>query len=143
MNKLSLAALALAATVASTAAGAPPLSVSDEWVRAPAPGVPMTAAYFTLHNATRGDAALVGVESSRFERVEMHRSTVVDGVARMERVERIDIPARGRVSLAPGGLHLMLFRPVGPVRDGDQVDFTLTFDDGWTLELDVPVRRSH
>lgn len=119
----------------------PPVAATDAWIRAAPPGVPMMAGYVTLHNATRRAIKLTAIESSRFERIELHRSFVVDGVSRMERVPEIVIPRRGEVALEPGGLHMMLFRPIGSVRDGDTVDLVLSFDNGWSLELTVPVRR--
>lgn len=130
--------MALAATPAFAEA---PVAATDAWVRAPAPGVPMTAGYVTLHNTTRRAIKLTAVESSRFQRIELHRSFVVDGVSRMERVPEVEIPRRGEVALEPGGLHMMMVRPIGSVRDGDMVDLVLSFDNGWSLELTVPVRR--
>lgn len=127
--------------VATAAAAEPPVSATGAWVRAAPPGVPMMAGYLTLHNATRRVVTLTAVESPNFERIELHRSVMVDGVARMERVPGIEVPRRGEVALEPGGLHMMLVRPIGTVRDGDTVDLVLSFDNGWTLELSVPVRR--
>ena len=88
----------------------------------------------------RDDVALTGVESAQFARVELHRSTLVDGVARMEAVESAVIPARGELVLEPGGLHLMLMEPQQSLTAGADVVLTLSFDNGWTVEVDVPVR---
>jgi periplasmic copper chaperone A len=134
------AALSLFA-LAAPALAQPPISATDPWVRAAPPRVPMNAGYMTLENTTRRPVSLTAVESPQFARIEMHRSFVEDGVSRMEAVEAIEVPARGSVSLEPGGLHLMLLRPHDPVRDGDRVTLTLTFDNGWTLDIEAPVRR--
>ena len=132
-------ALALAFVPAALFAQ-PPITVEDAWVRAAPPSMPMTAGYLTLQNATRDDVALTGVESAQFARVELHRSTLVDGVARMEAVESAVIPARGELVLEPGGLHLMLMEPQQSLTAGADVVLTLSFDNGWTVEVDVPVR---
>lgn len=118
-----------------------PFTAEDAWVRAAPPGSSVFAAYLTLHNDSREPRVLVSVSSPQFARAELHRSTVSDGVARMEAVERVEIPARGSVALEPGGLHLMLIDPQAEVRDGGTADLVLGFADGWTLELTVPVRR--
>jgi copper(I)-binding protein len=50
------------------------------------------------------------------------------------------VPARGEVSLRPGGLHLMLFGLAAPLAEGDTVQMTLTLDDGSTLDVRAAVR---
>lgn len=127
--------------LATPALAQPPVSATDAWVRAAPPGATMMAGYLTLHNTSREAIRLTAVESPQFEGITLHRGTLVDGVARMEAVAAIEVPARGSVSLAPGGLHLMLEGPIGAVRDGGTVDLVLSFDNGWSLELNVPVRR--
>lgn len=134
--------LALAVPAAAPIAVAqPPITVTDAWVRAAPPTATMTAGYLTLHNRTGTEVVLTAVSSPQYEGVELHRSRIVDGVARMEPVESIAVPARGELVLAPGGLHLMLIGPREPAAEGDAVDLTLVFADGWQLDLAVPVRR--
>ncbi len=133
--------LLLAILSAPLALAQPPVTAEDAWVRAAPPGSGVFAAYLTLHNGSREPGALVAVSSPQFARAELHRSTIADGVARMEAVDRVEIPARGSVALEPGGLHLMLIDPQVEVRDGGTANLVLGFADGWTLELTVPVRR--
>ncbi len=134
--------LALALFMAPlTALAQPTLSVDDAWVRAAPPAAQVLSGYFTVRNDARAPIALTRVESPNFARVEIHRSSIVDGVARMEAVDSIAVPARGEVVLAPGGLHLMLMEPLGAMSLGTTVYFVLTFDNGWTLEVTAPVRK--
>lgn len=143
-NCCSFLALLLLAAIAtpSVALAQPPVSAEDAWVRAAPPTANVMAGYLTLNNQTRDAVSLVGVSSPQFERVELHRSVVVDGVARMEAVEAVPVPAGGEVALAPGGLHMMLIGPQQPLPEASTVEVTLAFDNGWELELDVPVRRA-
>ncbi len=120
-----------------------PMTVEDSWVRAAPAGAPVLGGYMTLTNNTRRAISLVEVSSPQFERVEMHLSSMEDGVSRMEQVDRITVRGRNSVSLEPGGLHLMLFNPIAPVVEGDILELTLRFDNGWTSELTVPVRRTN
>ncbi len=119
-----------------------PISVEDAWVRAAPPAAQVLSGYFTVRNGARDAVTLTRVESPNFARVEMHRSEIVDGVARMEAVESVEIPARGNLEFAPGGLHLMLMEPLGAMAAGTTVYFVLTFDNGWTLEVTAPVRKA-
>jgi len=120
-----------------------PMTVEDAWVRAAPPGAAVLGGYMKLTNNTRRPISLLEVSSPQFERVEMHLSSMVDGVARMEAVDRITVRGRNSVSLEPGGLHLMLFTPAAPVVEGDILELTLRFDNGWSTELTVPVRRTN
>ncbi|NNF40991.1 MAG: copper chaperone PCu(A)C, partial [Woeseiaceae bacterium] len=58
---------------------------------------------------------------------------VDDGVARMRRLEKIEIPAGTNTVLAPGGKHLMLMRPTKTPADA----VSLQFYDGAMLLLTV------
>lgn len=127
--------------LASVALAQPTVTVTNEWVRATPPGSRMTAGYLTLHNAADHQVTLVSVSSPHSERVELHRTTLVDDVARMEKMEALDIPAGGSVELAPGGLHLMLIGLRGDLREGGDVTLHLVFDDGWEVEVEAQVRR--
>jgi len=104
--------------------------VRDAWIRH-LPGDLPDAGYFTLHNAARAPARLVGARSPAFGRVMVHRSVRrPDGRTRMLPVARIDVHAGGELRFAPGGYHLMLTRPHHPVRVGDTIPLTLIFADG-------------
>ncbi len=134
--------LMLIAFMAPLAIAQPPVTVEDAWIRAAPPGTEVMAGYLTLVNDTGDTAALVSVSSPQFRVVELHRTTMDSEVARMVALDRVEIPARGRVALEPGGTHLMLIDPEYELREGDRADLVLRFADGWTLEVNVPIRRS-
>lgn len=58
-------------------------------------------------------------------RAEIHRTSLVDGVMRMEPVETLAISAGGQVALRPGELHVMLLELRRPLRSGDEVTVRL------------------
>ena len=84
----------------------------------------------------------MAVSSPAFAEVEMHRTEMVDGMARMLHQDRIEVPAHGSVSLEPGGMHLMLFDPVQPLKAGDKVTFQLSLDGGASATVEAEVRNS-
>ena len=49
-------------------------------------------------------------------------------MASMKAVPSVDIPAGGKVTFAPGGLHLMVMGLKAPIKAGDSVEMVLTFD---------------
>jgi copper(I)-binding protein len=98
------------------------------------------AVYVTLRNSGGGADALVGASSEAAEAVELHE-TIRDGaVMRMRPVGKLALPAGGTLTMAPGGLHIMLLRLKRALHPGDTVPLTLTFEHGTPLTLTVPVR---
>ncbi|MEM7610532.1 MAG: copper chaperone PCu(A)C [Pseudomonadota bacterium] len=124
-------------------AAQPPVEVSNAWLRAPAPGKQVTAAYMSIQN--NSDAALVidRVSSTQFARVEIHATQMQDGTMRMREQAALTIAPGERISLAPGGLHLMLFDPTDAVDAGSTVDITLATGSQPVAQLTVPVSRDN
>jgi periplasmic copper chaperone A len=118
--RFALAAL----TWLPAAAAAQPVTVNDAWVRAPAPGQTVAAAYMEL--TSRVDLLLVAVASPAAAAVELHSTAMEGGVMKMRPVGRIELPAGKAVKLAPGGLHAMLVDLKQPLKTGDKVPLTLT-----------------
>jgi copper(I)-binding protein len=63
-----------------------------------------------------------------------------DGMMKMRRVERIDLPAGETVTLEPGGLHIMLIGLSRQLSPGEEVEIRLTFEDGSGTTLTAPVK---
>ncbi len=122
----SLAAAAVAA-FATPALAAP--QVQAAWSRPAAQGT-TGAGFMTLANPGARADALVAVESPLAREVQIHQSSMKDGIASMQRTARVPIPAGGRVTFAPGGYHLMLMGLTKPLKAGDTVPVTLTFASG-------------
>ena len=116
------------------------LQVTDGWVRAGPPGMMVLAGYFRLTNTSTQDVVVTSVSSPDFKMVEMHRTVVKDGVARMEAQEQLKVPAGGELELVPGGLHLMLMHPVRTLGVGDIVTLKLQVRGSDTTSITVPVK---
>jgi len=118
------------------------IAVDAAWVRAAPPTVTVMAAYMTIRNTTSEKVTLRSITSPQFEKVEMHRSRITDGIMRMQRLDTIEIPPRSQITLAPGGIHLMLVRPRHVLRPGDRVSLVLDFDSGRSYPITAPVREA-
>jgi len=134
-------AISLMLGAASFAASAE-VTVKDAWARGTVPGQTVTAAYMTLTSTE--DAKVVGAASPAAKMTHVHATTMTGGVASMDAVNAIALPARKPVELKPGGYHVMLMDLVKPVKPGDTVPITLTIEakDGKRSQLEVkaPVR---
>ena len=122
----------LACLLASCSATHAPLAASDVVVTRPVPGTQISAAYLALTNTSRQKITITKVTSPDFESAELHESILDDGIARMIALEELTILPKQTVLLEPGGLHLMLMRPVGAIES-----VTLHFYAGEALLLSV------
>lgn len=113
------------------------------WVRLPpAASMPMAAGFGTFVNDCARPAAVASASSQAFGDVSVHESVQVDGVNRMREVDRLALPANAKVSLAPGGLHLMLMQPKQALVEGTSVPVTFKLEDGRSVEATLQVRKT-
>ncbi|MGB5290852.1 MAG: copper chaperone PCu(A)C [Lysobacterales bacterium] len=116
------------AIVSTTAAGL--ITVSQPRIRATAPGQNVTGAFMTLVNNSATDYALTAVSFSGANAVEIHETSMNEGMMRMRKVSHIDIPANGSAELKPGSYHIMLIGLEKDLKADTAETLTLTFSDG-------------
>ena len=127
---------------ASISCAAPPLQVENPWIPEAPPVSTVLAGYVTLVNSGDNALTIEAVSSDAFDRVEIHRTVMQQGMARMEPQDTLTIPAHDRVQLKPGGLHLMLIKPKQALKNGDQVNLSLKLSSGDTITTRFVVKRS-
>ncbi|MEF2072872.1 copper chaperone PCu(A)C [Consotaella aegiceratis] len=116
------------------------LHIEHPWARATPPAAKVGGAYLTIQN--HGDSAdrLVGGSSPIAERVEIHTMEVVDGIMKMHELENgLEIPAGGEAKLAPGSYHMMMIGLSEPLKDGERVPLTLTFEKAGSVDVELAV----
>ena len=118
------------------------ITVTEGWVRAVPPVSKHTAAYFTLHNASKAERTLKQVSSSMAAVAEIHEVYQDKGMSGMRPIDGLPVPAEGSVVLKPAGYHVMLINIKSPIKEGNSVDLTLKFTDGTTYTSQLPVRFS-
>lgn len=125
-------------TTPVAASEADALTISDGWVKAADDG--MSAAFGTLENASEQPLTIVSVESTASTSMQLHETVENDSgsMVMQEKKGGFTIPADGSLELAPGGNHLMLMGLTAPIKAGDEVAFTLTLEDGSTVDFTVP-----
>jgi copper(I)-binding protein len=119
----------------------PAVVARDAWVRVPAPSKTETALFVVLENHSSQRRKVVSVSTEAAATAEMHEMKMVRMIMSMTPVTEIAIPAKGKTSLNPDGLHIMLFglktRPIA----GDTIHVTLKLDDGSTVPVTATVRK--
>ena len=80
------------------------------WARATLPGMQTAAVYGVLHNLSGSPLTARSPGSDLAEHSSLHETyqDLENGIQRMQAVEELTIPPGGKVTLAPGGLHMML-----------------------------------
>jgi len=113
-----IVATALAA-LTSTAAFAELPHIKNLTINPTPPGAKVGAAFFNVHNPNDTAITLSKVSSPVISRVEMHLSTVVDDIAKMRKLDAVEIDANETFSFTHGGHHIMLMDLEGPLFPGD------------------------
>jgi copper(I)-binding protein len=127
---LVVAALALGA---ATPAG---VTVQKPWMRYLLPNLP-AGGYMVLQNSSGTDAVITGASAPACGSLMLHESEDSSGMSMMMMVPSVTVPAHGQVAFAPGGYHLMCMQP--HMKTGQSIAVTLTFKDGSTLQVAMPV----
>jgi copper(I)-binding protein len=118
------------------------VGVHDPWVAEAPPMAKVMAAYMELENLSDRDQTLVEVTSPSFDKAEIHRTEMREGIVRMVPVEQLTVEPRSRAVFEPGGYHLMLIGPHQPLQEANTVELTLKLEGGQRISVTAPVRRA-
>ena len=155
------------ATTSAASAG-DAITIEGAWARTSPMMADAGAGYLTITSATDDTLVKASVDPSIAAKAELHETTMVEGdmsattMAGMESettamgstmtedtmspamemvpVDRIELPAGEAVTLAPGGLHLMLVELAAPLELEQTFTMTLTFEQAGDVEVQVTVR---
>ena len=116
------------------------IEVTDLYVNATPPTIKSTAAYMTLSNLTEEVITFIGVTSPAANRVELHQTSITDGMMKMRPVSTLKIPAKGEVKLSPAGLHMMFKKLNRSLQPGENVPIALFFSKERKLTVHAQVR---
>jgi periplasmic copper chaperone A len=112
------------------------LEISGGFTRATLPNAPVGGGYITIVNHGSADDTLIAATSPAAEEVQLHEMKMEGAVMKMtELPDGIPVPAGATVTLAPGGLHLMMMGLTAPLIEGETVPVTLTFANAGTVEI--------
>ncbi len=140
MKKITVLLLVLVSSVA-LAADAVRFTAKDGWIRSAPPGAQAMAGYATLVSESAAPLKIVDASSDAFEAVAFHESYEDQGMMRMRALSGLEVPGDGSLTLAPGGVHLMLMRPKRDIREGATVLVDLVTEDGDLLPVAMKVRK--
>ncbi|MEM9797390.1 MAG: copper chaperone PCu(A)C [Pseudomonadota bacterium] len=118
------------------------IEIKAPMLRATPPNAPVAGGFAILRNAGVRDDVLISasIAPDIAGLVQLHQMTMSEGVMSMSEVEGgISVPAGETVTLAPGGLHIMLMQLQQPLSAGETHAVTLTFAEAGEITLEMPV----
>ncbi|MCA3555256.1 copper chaperone PCu(A)C [Aestuariivirga sp.] len=133
-------ALTLSAILAlATGAHASSVMVMQAYARASAtPTAETGAAYVSLMLHGEADR-LIAVSTPAAKMAGLHKTVEAEGVMKMEHVDGIGIPAHGMLEMKPGGYHIMLMGLTQPLKEGGEIELTLTFEKAGEVRVKAKV----
>jgi copper(I)-binding protein len=141
MNRRTLLAWSLAAAFAALPVHAGELAITDAWSRTTPPGVTVGVAYFTLKNDTGKPDRLLKISSPVATKAQVHRTEILDGIARMRKVAVLHVDAGQTLEFAPNGMHVMLVGLKQPLAEGKTFEIEMLFELAGPRKVMVAVRK--
>ena len=143
MNSLQRLFTAVVIATASVAAHAHSykigaIDIGHPYARATAPGQPTGGGFLKLTNKGESDR-LLSARADVSAAVELHVMKMEGDVMRMRQVDAVDVPAGETVELKPGGLHVMFMGLKQPLKEGETIAATLTFEKAGTIDVEFNV----
>ena len=117
------------------------LKITNPYVRLMPPTSPTTGAFMVIENTSAKEVKLIKAESDICNLVELHTHKMEDGVMKMREVKNMPIPAKGKTTLKPGSLHVMLIGLKNPLKLNQKVAIKLTFDNGEKVDVQAVVQK--
>ena len=111
------------------------------WVRLVPPVAKNSAAYMEIQNTGDKVLQIESATSPVAEVVEVHQTSMVDGVMRMSEVKGLQVPVGGKVEMKPGSYHVMLINLKEPLQKGQMVPVTIKFTAGQELTVQAKVKE--
>ena len=94
----------------------------------------------TITNTGTTPDRLVSAKSAAAGAVQVHEMKMEGNVMRMREVDGgLAIAPGATVTLAPGGLHIMLMGLKAPLRQGEKVPLTLVFEKAGSIDVELAV----
>ncbi|MBV8586510.1 MAG: copper chaperone PCu(A)C [Verrucomicrobia bacterium] len=123
------------------------LKIEGIWMRAVPNSLSATALYFTVMNPTgtvyRLKGGKTGVADSLDPMITTHQGQGTQATVGMQSVNELEIPAGGKLTLEPGGNHLMVMGLKQHPAEGTKIPVTLVFEPGpINIEVEATVSRT-
>jgi copper(I)-binding protein len=116
------------------------ITIDKPWSRATPKGTTVGAGYLVIHNHGAAPDKLVGGSADFAGGVAVHEMSMDNGIMRMRELKTgLEIPANGDVTLSPKGYHVMFTDLKRPLKKGETLKATLTFEHAGAVPVEFQV----
>ena len=117
------------------------LEIGHPYARATVPGQPAAGAYLSLENKGAASDKLVALSSPAAKAVEIHTMAMEGNLMKMREVDGgLEVKPGQKIAMQPGnGYHIMLMGLSQPLKAGDKVPLTLTFEKAGKVDVTLNV----
>ncbi len=116
------------------------LEIGHPWARATPPTAPAGGGYLSVKNTGTEPDRLISISSPAAQTVQLHEMKMEGNVMRMRELDGpLEIKPGETVTLAPGGMHLMMMGLKGPLKQGEKVPLTLVFEKAGKIDVELVV----
>jgi len=116
------------------------LKIGHPWARATPPAAPAGGGFLTITNTGTTADRLVSASSSAASQVQVHEMKMDGNIMRMRELDNgLEIPPGATVTLAPGGMHLMMIGLKAPLKESTMVPVTLVFEKAGRIDVELTV----
>ena len=116
------------------------IDISRPWARTSPTTAGFAGGYFTVTNKAHEADRLVGAESPVATKIEIHGIKVVGSGITMKQMEKgLGLPPDTAITLKPRGYHLLFQELTKPLRQGERVPVTLTFEKAGARQIELLV----
>ena len=115
------------------------ITVAHPWMRATPGGATNGVAYLEIKADAGVQDRLLSASTPIAARAELHSHMMDGDVMRMRRLDDIAVLPGGSILLEPHGAHIMLMDLNAPLKEGDLVRLTLTFEQAGPIAVDATV----
>jgi periplasmic copper chaperone A len=117
------------------------ISIEKPFSRATPGGAQVGAGYMTITNKGTAADRLVSASSPAAGKIQIHAMSMQNGIMKMRELgSGLPIDVGKTVALAPGGYHLMMMELKAPLKAGDKVPVTLTFEKAGKVDVTLEVQ---
>ena len=117
------------------------IAIKGAWMQLGPPSQKNTAAFMVVENHSSKELTLLSASSDICKVVELHKMENVNEMMKMQKLDKVIIPANGQTEFKPGGYHLMIIGLNRPLKDGEEVEIKLQFANAIQKTIRVPVKN--
>ena len=119
------------------------MHIVHPWTRATLGGAEVAGGYLKIENKDGAPDRLTGASADFSGRVEIHEMKTEDGVMKMRALPAgLELAPGSAVEFRPGAYHIMFTALKRPLKQGERVNASLTFEKAGTVEVEFVVEAA-